>query len=301
MENINNLYLGFDLSTQSLKATIIKHDLSILNNYTINFEKDLKHYKTINGYLTNDLNEFYSNVEMFLDALEMIIYKMKEDQIEMTNIKSISGCAQQHGSVYFSKKELNINRDFDMRLSLSENFNKFKLLATSYCPIWMDATTTNYVKEIEDKFTRLGLFLITGNKAYERFTINQISKIIKEKSDIYLNTQHISLLSSFLSEVFSGNYSGIDICDGSGMNLLNITSLKWDDEIMNYIGNGLQEKLFPPTKPNQKIGLISKYFTEKYGFSKDCKIFNFTGDNISSFLGSGVYDERSIIISPIKS
>ena len=122
------------------------------------------------------------NVEMFLDALEMIIYKMKEQQIEMTNIKSISGCAQQHGSVYFSKKELNINRDFDMRLSLSENFNKFKLLATSYCPIWMDAPTTNYVKEIEDKFTRLGLFLITGNKAYERFTINQISKISFQSS-----------------------------------------------------------------------------------------------------------------------
>jgi len=290
MDNNNALYLGLDLSTQSLKATVINSNLIEEYKFAVNFERDLPQYGTKSGYLTNENNEYFSNVNMFIDALVLVLSKMKEDEVEIFRIKAISGCAQQHGCVYYSSSNLDFSKEFNEKKSLSENFYDFNILSSLFCPIWMDCTTTKYARNLEEHFTQEGLFKITGNRAYERFTVNQIQKLIREKEYIYSHTNHISLLSSFMSEILSGKFCGIDLSDGSGMNLLNITSFDWDENILNFIGNDLKSKLHPPTKPNQLIGLINNYFQQKYGFSETCKIYNFTGDNICSLIGSGTFD-----------
>jgi xylulokinase len=297
MDKDNSLYLGLDLSTQSLKATVINSNLIEEYTFVVNFERDLPQYMTKSGYLTNEKNEYFSNVNMFMDALELAFSKMKEDKVEISRIKAISGCAQQHGCVFYSCSNLDINNQFDMKKTLTENFEELNILSSKFCPIWMDCTTTKYARNLEEHFTQEGLFKLTGNRAYERFTINQIQKLLWEKEYIYRHTFHISLLSSFMSEILSGKFCGIDLSDGSGMNLLNITSFDWDEKILNFIGNDLKSKLYPPVKPNQSVGLINNYFIQKYGFSESCKIFSFTGDNICSFMGTGTFDEETLILS----
>ncbi len=56
-----------------------------------------------------------------------------------------------------------------------------------------------------------------------------------DKEEIYQNTDHISLISSFVAEIFLGKYGSIDYSDGSGMNLLDINKYEWDDRFLNLI------------------------------------------------------------------
>ncbi|XP_078147643.1 xylulose kinase [Centroberyx gerrardi] len=66
----------------------------------------------------------------------------------------------------------------------------------------------------------LSLAHITGSRAYERFTGNQIAKLQQSRPQEYQDTERISLVSSFAASLFLGDYTAIDYSDGSGMNLL---------------------------------------------------------------------------------
>lgn len=72
----------------------------------------------------------------------------------------------------------------------------------------------------------------TGSRAYERFTGSQIRKIYQNKLRVYQATERISLVSSFACSLFVGKIAPIDLSDGSGMNLLDIHTLKWHPEAL---------------------------------------------------------------------
>ena len=52
-------------------------------------------------------------------------------------------------------------------------------------PIWMDSSTTKQCENLEEILEGPeNLSKLTGSKAYERFTGNQIAKIAQEKSEV---------------------------------------------------------------------------------------------------------------------
>ena len=74
---------------------------------------------------------------------------------------------------------------------------------------------------------------ITGSRAYERFTASQIAKVRQERPEVYNNTERISLVSSFAASLFTGRIVGIDWADAGGMNLLDITSKSWHQQLLD--------------------------------------------------------------------
>lgn len=93
----------------------------------------------------------------------------------------------------------------------------------------MDSSTKAECERLESTAGgALELAKITGSRAYERFTGNQISKIYKTNKKSYEDCERISLVSSFIASLFIGAYAPIDYSDGSGMNLLDINTKKWD-------------------------------------------------------------------------
>ncbi|XP_048367815.1 xylulose kinase isoform X2 [Sphaerodactylus townsendi] len=126
---------------------------------------------------------------------------------------------------------------------------------------------------------------ITGSRAYERFTGNQIAKIYSQNPEVYAQTERISLVSSFAASLFLGAYARIDYSDGSGMNLLHIREKIWNLVCLDACAAGLEKKLGQPVPCSKILGSVSPYYVKRYGFKANCKVVAFTGDNPASLAG----------------
>jgi xylulokinase len=293
---IQDTFLGLDLSTQGLKAVVIDSDLSIIFETSINFDKDLSEFGTVGGALING-EEVTAPSLMFVKALDLILANLANSEIDLATIKGISGSGQQHGSVWLNTSAKSKLSSLSPTMSLTEQLNDIFSMPNG--PIWMDSSTSQYCKELEDVVGGAKvLATTTGSRAFERFTGNQIAKYFYSNPNMYEATERISLISSFIPSLLIGNFAAIDFSDGSGMNLLDIVNKKWNEDALNYAGGAkLQAKLGKPLPSHTVAGNISKYFVEKYNFSQDCKIILFSGDNPNSLAGLAVTGPNDVIIS----
>lgn len=74
---------------------------------------------------------------------------------------------------------------------------------------------------------------------------------------------------------------------GSGMNLLDIHSKDWNQMALDACApdHDLRELLGAPVPSCSILGSISDYYVQRYGFSDDCKVCAFTGDNPAALAG----------------
>ncbi|GES89620.1 xylulose kinase isoform X1 [Rhizophagus clarus] len=298
-DNLTNLYMGFDLSTQQLKITVIEDTHQIILEETVHFDKELPHYGTLNGVITNGENVTCPTL-MWVESLDILLHKLKNKKFPFHKVRMISGAGQQHGSIYWSHDApfLLSSIDHSQRPLADQLKNAFSVQQS---PTWQDSSTSEQCRELEKLIGGSEVLVnLTGSKAYERFTGNQIAKLCKTNPDAFSQTSRISLVSSFLATLFLGHYAPIDISDGSGMNLLNIHTKQWEDKLLNICSCGaegkLREKLGEPEIDGLKIlGNVHKYFVKKYGFNEDCKIIPFTGDNPATLISFNIKPGNVII------
>lgn len=282
----NATYLGFDLSTQQLKAIVVDNNLAVLHETSVQFDTDLPGFRTYGGVIhkKDEPNVVVAPVVMWINALDMILDKLRVCGVDFSKVAAISGCAQQHGTVYWSKDSQKYLQQLDPAQFLS--IQLIVAFSVTRSPVWMDSSTTEECKMLEEAVGGPEkLAEITGSRAYERFSGPQIAKIARTKPEAYNSTKRISLISSFLASLFLGDFAPIDWSDGSGMNLLNIHTKDWDNVLLEACGPDLRKKLGKPVSPGTDIGPISSYFVERFGFDKACRIIAFTGDNSSSLIG----------------
>src|ERR1700738_2398684 len=96
MSSPSKLALGLDLSTQQLK--IVAVDITNLETFyekSLTFEIDLAHYKSTKGvYNSEDVHEVYSPVEMWIEAVDVMLEMMKADHFPFENVIVVSGAGQ---------------------------------------------------------------------------------------------------------------------------------------------------------------------------------------------------------------
>ncbi|MBA0745908.1 hypothetical protein Gogos_008467, partial [Gossypium gossypioides] len=222
------LFLGFDSSTQSLKATVLDSNLVIVASEMIHFDSDLPHYKTKDGvYRDANVNgRIVSPTIMWVEALDLIFQRLSKSNLDFGKIAAVSGSGQQHGSVYWKKGSSALLSSLDPKKPLVDQLRD--AFSVKESPIWMDCSTTAQCREIEKAVGgALELSKITGSRAYERYTGPQIRKIFETQQETYENTERISLVSSFMACLFLGAYACIDTTDGAGMNLMDIKQRAW--------------------------------------------------------------------------
>ncbi|PKS12689.1 hypothetical protein jhhlp_000897 [Lomentospora prolificans] len=284
------LYLGFDLSTQQLKAIVITSDLHVVAEAKVDFDGDFgtKYGITKGVHVVPAESEVYAPVAMWLEALDLVLARLKE-KISLENIKGISGSCQQHGSVYWAcgaeAKLGGLNADKALVEQLKDSFSH------PYAPNWQDHSTE---AEVEQYNAKLGnsdkLAEATGSGAHHRFTGPQIMRLKRKFPDMYAATERIALVSSFLASVLLGKYAPMDISDACGMNLWDIPNAQWNETLLELTAgkdgvDELRRKLGEVRKDGGgSMGAIDNYFVSKYGFGSDCQIAPFTGDNPATIL-----------------
>lgn len=281
------LFLGLDSSTQSLKATVLDANFRVLLSHSVHFDSELPHYNTKDGVHRGPEGKVTAPVLMWVEALELLLDKLKSDNFSFANVNAISGSGQQHGSVYWqcargspgeTLKTLDASKCLHLQLE-----NAF---ATLHSPIWMDSSTSKQCRAIEAAMGGADVLAnITGSRAYERFTGPQIRKLYEYQRDVYDNTERISLVSSFMASLLVGDYVGIDYSDGAGMNLMDLKQRVWSKAVLDATAPGLEEKLGTLAPSHEVAGKLSAYFVKRYKFSPDCIVIHWSGDNPNSLAG----------------
>ena len=276
------LFLGLDSSTQGLKAVIVDQDCAPVCEAAINFDADLPAYRTRGGaHQHPDGWTVTAPPLMWVEALDLLLARMKKNRVALDRVAAVSGSGQQHGSVYLKPGAARGLQGLDPARPLKPQLRGVFAVAAS--PIWMDSSTT---RECRERDAALGgpqaVAALTGSRSYERFTGNQIAKIYREQPDRYRGTERIALVSSFIASLLIGDYAPIDPGDGAGMNLMDIRQRRWAPKALACTAPGLAAKLGPIVPAHAVIGALSSYYAARYGFSPFCRVIAFSGDNPNS-------------------
>ncbi|XP_030612600.1 xylulose kinase isoform X2 [Archocentrus centrarchus] len=279
------LYLGLDFSTQQLKVVAIDGDLRVVHQSSVQFDSELPEFRTQGGvHIHADRLTVTSPVLMWVKALDLLLDKLKRAGLDFSRVRALSGSGQQHGGVFWrrgaSQTLKHLDPDQDLHQLLQDSFS------VSDSPVWMDSSSAQQCQDLQAAVGgALRLAEITGSRAYERFTGNQIAKLHQTRAEELEDTERISLVSSFGASLFLGGYAAIDYSDGSGMNLLDIRTKHWSEICLEATAPYLDQLLGAPLPSTSVLGPVSSYFVQRYGFSESCRVVAFTGDNPASLAG----------------
>ena len=285
--------MGFDLSTQQLKGIVVDSDLKLVHEAKVDFDEDMKKYGIDKGVLTNPAEgEVFAPPAMWLDAINLVLDRLRDAGLDFSKVKGLSGAGMQHGTVFWSASAETLLKKLDSKKTLVEQLEAGGAFAHPMSPNWQDASTQQQCDAFD---AHLGepqtLADVTGSKAHHRFSGPQILRYRTKYPEHYEQTARISLVSSFLASVFLGKIASIDISDVTGMNLWDVDKGVWNDQLLELAAGSsagvseLKRKLgHVPESGGDSLGSISTYFTSRYGFPTDCKIIPFTGDNPSTIL-----------------
>ena len=294
------IYLGLDASTQSLTATAIEIEgttREVVFSRSFPFDSLLPQYGTRHGVLPSAAPDVvHAPPLMWTEALDVALGRLtREETIDWGRLRAISGSAQQHGSVYLSgagrRRLQQLRPGPPLAAQLSDVF------ARQTSPIWMDTSTTEECREIEDA---LGgwrtVARLTGSRCYERFTAPQIRRFARQDPGAYAVTDRIHLVSSWLASVLAGRDAPIDYGDGSGMNLMSLADLDWSPEMVRATADDLGRRLPLLVKPWHVIGPLSDFWTRRLNLPP-ARIIVWSGDNPCSLVGTGLVRGRTIAVS----
>jgi xylulokinase len=292
------LYIGFDSSTQSLTATVIEadHGRQVVAERVVVFDEALPEFGTHHGVHTSaDGRTVTAPPLMWVAALDLLLGQLRDDGIDLADVRAVSGSAQQHGSVYLNAGAAPALAALDPARPLAVQLEG--IFARPEAPVWLDSSTTAECGALTQAVGGPdALAMMTGSRAYERFTAAQIRKFAAAEPDRYAATRRIHLVSSFMASVLCGADAPLDPGDASGMNLMHLEVSQWWLRALEATAPDLLWRLPRIREPWWIAGPIAPYFRRRFGFG-DAKVVTWSGDNPCASIGLGLIEPGVLGIS----
>lgn len=294
-DHSKNSYLGLHLGVQRFEAILIDAQLQVQFTAVVRYDVDLPEYETIYGVSKKAKpDEFKANPVMYVKALDILLNCLASQGANLHKVAAIGGAAHHYGAVFWS--ELGFRRLCGLnplsRLHEQLNNAAFEEVCT---PSWVIRSSIKQCSAMEEDVGGvMAMVKITGSKCFGRLTGPQIRKVYEDCPAQYERTVRISLMSSFLASILVGSIGSIDHCDGSEMNLLDITKKTWSEDCLNACAPRLKERLMNPIAPNRLQGRISNYFVNRWNFRPDCMVVSSIGSSASVI--SGLNLEENVLV-----
>ena len=293
-------YLGFDSSTQSLTAIVIEAgegERRVVFEHAFGFDDEFPEYGTVNGVNRSGSGlEVTSSPLMWAAALDrMMTHVARHGGFDLQRLAAIAGSGQQHGSVYVNASAVSTWSNLDPRRALAEQLGG--IFSRPQSPVWMDESTRAECEAIERAVGGAeALALLTGSRAYERFTGPQIRKFHDHQPDAWKATDRIHLVSSFLASLLAGVHAPLEPGDGSGMNLMDIRRLTWAPTAVDATAPDLMSRLPSLQRSWTVAGPLAPYWRARYGFPA-ARVIAWSGDNPCALVGAGLAGPGRVGIS----
>ncbi|XP_039093148.1 xylulose kinase isoform X2 [Hyaena hyaena] len=273
--------LGWDFSTQQVKVVAVDAELNVFYEDSVHFDRDLLEFGTQGGvHVHEDGLTVTSPVLMWVQALDIILERMKSSGFDFSQVLALSGAGQevracsprtrawllshqQHGSVYWKAGASQV------LTSLSPDLPLHKQLQPS-------VDGRQHRSPVPPAGGRRGRR--TGSQPPHRLPGLRAIHGKPNREDLPAAPR------------------GLLTLGGSGMNLLQIQDKVWSRVCLAACAPRLEEKLGSPVQSCSVVGAVCPYYVQRYGFPPGCKVVAFTGDNPASLAGMRL-EEGDIAVS----
>ncbi len=253
--------LGIDLGTSGTKTVLFDETAKVLASNTVEYPL----HQPQNGYAEQAPSDWWNAV---CTTIKFVVDKAGISSADIAGI-GISG--QMHGLVM-----------------LDENG---EVLRNSI--IWCDGRTEKQCEEITKTIGKERLIELTANPALTGFTLGKILWVRENEPEIYAKCRHILLPKDYIRYMLTGVYA-TEVSDASGMNLLDINTRDWCDEIIEKLD--LDKSMFAKVYNSVDVtGYVNEAGALATGLTAGeiTAVVGGAGDNAAAAVGMGVVRDKT--------
>ena len=251
---MNKYLLGIDLGTSGTKTVLFDTSGNPLASQTVEYPL----HQPQNGWAEQDPMDWWNAAVTTIKAV------LTDSDVNPNEIAGIGISGQMHGLVM-----------------LDESGN---VLRNSI--LWCDGRTGEECKEITQTIGAERLIEITANPALTGFTAGKILWVRKHEPELYAKCKHIMLPKDFIRYKLC-NVFATEVSDASGMNLLDITTRKWSDEVLKKLD--IDRNLLCDMYESCEItGYVTAEMSAITGLATGTPVVGGAGDNAAAGIGTGV-------------
>lgn len=255
------LYLGIDLGTSSIKASVADIKGQIIDSETYKYDT-IKPYK---NWSEQNPSTWYNGLLIILNVLR--------ERINFKNISALSFCGQMHGLVTLDKND-NVIRN---------------------AILWNDSRVTEEVKFLDKDENRKLLLQETGNIALCGFTLPKLMWMKVNEPELYAKISKIMLPKDYLVYKISGIFAS-DITDLSGTLFFNCKENTYSEHILEKFD--INKSWLPSIHYSYDvIGTVSKEFSLISGLNETTKVIVGGGDQAVGAIGTNTLNDQTAFIS----
>ncbi|TFK37723.1 hypothetical protein BDQ12DRAFT_607042 [Crucibulum laeve] len=293
------LFLGIELATDQLRASIVDESLELVGVESVDFDTELSEYQTQGGIFTTPGDAYTTPVEMWIKGLDALFEKLARNY-DLTRVKSIGGAAQ-HALVWWKSTTVPSFSSLDPHVPLHQHFSAhtFSLPNT---PIAQDTSSHTHALAIEALLggpdhmaARVGICASASMVAAQLLRVREAWA-----QEVWARTGRVQLASAFLGSLIAGKWMGMGESEASATGMWvhggnqNARDGQgyWDEGVLDIVGGSREEGRrvrgwlgdVDVSGAGRMSGSVSRYLVERYGFEPDTIVAPFTSDYLSSYL-----------------
>ncbi|KAF5389580.1 hypothetical protein D9757_004089 [Collybiopsis confluens] len=289
------LFLGLELATDQLRASLIDENLELVGVECVDFDTELGEYQTTGGIFTTPGEAYTTPVEMWIKGLDTLLQKLHRSY-DVTRIKAIGGCAQ-HALVWWKSTPLPSLSSLDPHLALQTHFPS-PSFSLSNTPTAQDTSAHTHALAIE---ALLGgpdaMANRVGTCAQASLVAAQLLKVREAwPQEVWARTGRVQVASAFLASLVCGKWVPMNEAEACATGLWvhgqGAGGGHWDEGVLDIVGGSREEGRrvrgwlgeVDVSGGGRKVGTISRYLVERFGFDSDTVVTSFTSDSLASYL-----------------
>ncbi|EAU83592.1 D-xylulose kinase [Coprinopsis cinerea okayama7 len=295
------LFLGIELATDQLRASIVDESLELVGVEAVDFDSELPEYQTHGGIFTTPGEAYTTPVEMWIKGFDLLLEKLHRNH-DLTRIKAIGGAAQ-HALVWWKSTTIPSLSSLDPHTPFHQHFpaSSFSLPNT---PTASDTSSHSHALAIESLLggpdhmaSRVGMSATASMVSAQLMRVRESWPV-----EVWGRTGRVQLASAFIGSLITGKWMAMSESEACatgmwvhGANPNNTHSSNqgyWDEDILEIVAGSREDGRrvrgwlgeVDTTGGARRVGNVSRYLVERYGFDPDTIVSSFTSDYLSTYL-----------------
>ncbi|PRR79620.1 xylulokinase [Clostridium vincentii] len=252
--------LGLDIGTSGTKTVLFDEEGKTIK--TANYGYDL--FQPQAGWAEQNPEDWW---QACVRGIKEVIEK---SNVQVSDIKGVGLSGQMHGLVLVDKK--------------------YNIIRNSI--IWCDQRTEKECEYMTKVIGKKRLIKITGNPALTGFTLSKLLWVRNNEPDNYKKIYKVLLPKDYIRLKLT-NVFATEVSDASGMQMLDINTRNWSDEVLNELN--IDKTILPDVYESIVIsGRITEKASELTGLDVNTPVVGGAGDQAAGAIGNGIVSEGII-------